>query len=316
MTSKIITSFLNTPHIFQALTPDASSRMYYRSSQFPDALLCFYPKDMQSSLERVLAWSEVYARAGILVPEVLCVNKEEGILVQKDLGDYSLQHLYGQCRSDLTNNYLEKAFEYMWRIQGMSSPSEVQLVSMNASKYEFELRHTEKYYLSFMQGYHEEVGSEILKLWQGLLAPVDAEKKYLAHRDYHCRNLMINNDELYVIDFQDTLLAHPTYDLCSLLHDCYTEHEPSHIQSALRAAHAHLGKGSYPEFFDLYQRSKAQRLYKAIGSFSYMYEVKKNPRYLKYIGHAQERLKFTLDLIEGSSAQTLKNRLMGLYYAN
>jgi aminoglycoside/choline kinase family phosphotransferase len=42
------------------------------------------------------------------------------------------------------------------------------------------------------------------------------------HRDYHSRNLMLLDDgELGVIDFQDAVRGAYTYDLVSLLRDCY-----------------------------------------------------------------------------------------------
>ena len=39
------------------------------------------------------------------------------------------------------------------------------------------------------------------------------------HRDYHSRNLMVRDNELYVIDFQDMVRGPITYDLASLLYD-------------------------------------------------------------------------------------------------
>ena len=45
----------------------------------------------------------------------------------------------------------------------------------------------------------------------------------LCHRDYHVRNLMLFQDKLYVIDFQDARWGPTTYDLASLLKDCFSE---------------------------------------------------------------------------------------------
>jgi aminoglycoside/choline kinase family phosphotransferase len=49
-----------------------------------------------------------------------------------------------------------------------------------------------------------------------------AQPQVPVHRDYHARNLMVlNNDTLGVIDFQDAVFGPVTYDLVSLLRDCY-----------------------------------------------------------------------------------------------
>ena len=45
----------------------------------------------------------------------------------------------------------------------------------------------------------------------------------LCHRDYHSRNLMLHDGQLYIIDFQDARMGPDTYDLVSLLRDSYVD---------------------------------------------------------------------------------------------
>ena len=45
----------------------------------------------------------------------------------------------------------------------------------------------------------------------------------LAHRDYHCRNLMVRDGRLRLIDYQDARMGRHSYDLASLLFDSYLE---------------------------------------------------------------------------------------------
>ena len=45
----------------------------------------------------------------------------------------------------------------------------------------------------------------------------------LCHRDYHSRNLMLSQGQLYLIDFQDARMGPDTYDLASLLRDSYVD---------------------------------------------------------------------------------------------
>ena len=45
----------------------------------------------------------------------------------------------------------------------------------------------------------------------------------LCHRDYHSRNLMLHEGQLYIIDFQDARMGPDTYDLVSLLRDSYVD---------------------------------------------------------------------------------------------
>jgi aminoglycoside/choline kinase family phosphotransferase len=49
-----------------------------------------------------------------------------------------------------------------------------------------------------------------------------AQPKVCVHRDYHSRNLLLLADnDLGIIDFQDALIGSVTYDAVSLLRDCY-----------------------------------------------------------------------------------------------
>src|SRR4029434_919300 len=50
-----------------------------------------------------------------------------------------------------------------------------------------------------------------------------AEPPVLCHRDYHSRNLMLHESQLYIIDFQDARMGPDTYDLVSLLRDSYVD---------------------------------------------------------------------------------------------
>ena len=61
-----------------------------------------------------------------------------------------------------------------------------------------------------------------------LVAATQDQPQVTIHRDYHSRNLLLATGptELGVVDFQDALAGPVTYDLASLLHDCYVRFEP------------------------------------------------------------------------------------------
>jgi len=57
-----------------------------------------------------------------------------------------------------------------------------------------------------------------------IVANVLEQPQVFVHRDYHSRNLMItDHDNPGVIDYQDAMLGPITYDLVSLLRDCYIQ---------------------------------------------------------------------------------------------
>jgi len=97
----------------------------------------------------------------------------------------------------------------------------------------------------------------------------------LVHRDYHSRNLMLlPRDEMAVIDFQDAVIGPVTYDLVSLLRDCYIRWPSRQVRAwalmhrdALVAAKllAPVDDARFLRWFDL---MGLQRHIKVLGNFA------------------------------------------------
>jgi aminoglycoside/choline kinase family phosphotransferase len=104
-----------------------------------------------------------------------------------------------------------------------------------------------------------------------------------------------------VIDFQDSLLAPPQYDLASLLNDRITDSiiEPDLEEKLVNyyvARRADLEKQSIPrdEFTEMYLLSAIQRDLKVVGRFFYLDIVKEKSAYKKFIPPTLRRLKRNL----------------------
>ncbi|MFW5736604.1 MAG: phosphotransferase, partial [Halanaerobium sp.] len=108
------------------------------------------------------------------------------------------------------------------------------------------------------------------------------------HRDFHSRNIMIKDDKIYLIDFQDARMGNPFYDLSSLLRDSYFQLSNDALDELLGYYYMGLNhhsdrKYSFDEFLNYFDMMSIQRNLKAIGSFAYMKNVKGNNAYLNYI---------------------------------
>ena len=108
-----------------------------------------------------------------------------------------------------------------------------------------------------------------------------------AHRDYHSRNIMISKrGELGIIDFQDAVLGPITYDLVSLLRDCYIELSENEIRHWLEVVYQRLINDnlihiSYEKFEVDFDLMGCQRHLKAIGIFSRLKHRDGKPNYMK-----------------------------------
>ena len=97
-----------------------------------------------------------------------------------------------------------------------------------------------------------------------------AQAQCCVHRDYHCRNLLFDPDsgELGVVDFQDALMGPASYDLASLLHDCYHDFSDAAIERWRNWYLEHSPLPLNPETFALDVTLTAiQRQLKAVGIF-------------------------------------------------
>lgn len=114
-----------------------------------------------------------------------------------------------------------------------------------------------------------------------------AQPVVCVHRDFHSRNLMLlDDDSPGVIDFQDAVAGPVTYDLVSLLRDCYVRWRPERVDAwvgdAFHAASAQLlpgdiGESTFREWFDL---MGVQRHLKAAGIFARLNHRDGKPTYL------------------------------------
>jgi len=133
------------------------------------------------------------------------------------------------------------------------------------------------------------------------------------HRDYHSRNLMLTEaDNPGILDFQDAVEGPLTYDLVSLLRDCYLCWPPAQVSKWTQQFYAMLDTSlrkqlsfdSFTRYFDL---MGVQRHLKAAGIFArlnhrdgklaYMLDV---PRTLRHIVDLEPRyaeLGYLIDLI-------------------
>lgn len=125
---------------------------------------------------------------------------------------------------------------------------------------------------------------EFLKICETL----DRLPKFVCHRDYHSRNLMLKLGRVYVIDFQDARLGPIQYDLVSLVHDSYVNLSQDTIQK-IKADYLDKATQVGPkgviraDFEEMFLLQIIQRCFKACGSFASFLNMRNDTRYLKYI---------------------------------
>jgi N-acetylmuramate 1-kinase len=112
------------------------------------------------------------------------------------------------------------------------------------------------------------------------------EPRIFTHRDYHSRNLIVQNKRPVMIDFQDARMGPAQYDLASLLRDSYVSLPDDLVEELLSGYLKESGQGdseSRERFRYVFDLMSLQRNIKALGTFGYQVSVRGSDRYLSSI---------------------------------
>ncbi len=135
--------------------------------------------------------------------------------------------------------------------------------------------------------------AEWTQIWGELYKSLDSHAKGLALRDFHAENIFWLPERQSVsrvglIDFQDGLMAHPAYDLVSLLEDARRDVSPD-MREALIARFCDKAGLEYDESFKTaYAVMGAQRNAKILGIFVRLAERDNKPHYRELIPRVQK----------------------------
>jgi len=123
----------------------------------------------------------------------------------------------------------------------------------------------------------------------GLADSALAQPRVCVHRDYHSRNLMVTQrNNPGILDFQDAVMGPVTYDLVSLLRDCYIQWPRARVEDwalgyhelALQCGILHAEHESPEQFLRWFDLMGVQRHLKAAGIFARLNHRDGKPGYL------------------------------------
>jgi len=208
----------------RSLAGDASFRRYFRVHADDNTwVLMDAPPEKEdcSPFLRVRAW---FQSVQLRVPCLIAEDTTQGFLLLEDFGDHTWA-AYVQGGGDVQPLF-QDALRQLHILQA-AEPS-FQLPNFDIARMQCECDLYLHWYLPKLVAY-EPTGLEC-KAFHAAFLPylqrLHALPQAAVHLDYHCRNLMLPKEglPLGVIDFQDAVQGPITYDLASLLYDCYQDY--------------------------------------------------------------------------------------------
>lgn len=271
---------------------DASFRHYYRCTINCSSYVVMDAPPDKENIVPFIKITQILSQFNILVPQILAYDLEYGFIVLSDLGDTWLLECLNQATPVQALNWYQKA------IQGIIQIQEIPTLERQLSDYiipRFDSAHI-RLELSYFSDWFLK---QLLKLDLSpvqesiveqasvcLIQSAALEPQVLIHRDYHSRNLMVLPDEkLGIIDYQDAMIGPLSYDLASLLKDCYITWPQEHIEACVRYFYDNSPNGgmSLAQFTKAFDLIGLQRHLKVLGIFSRLHIRDHKSHYLNDI---------------------------------
>ena len=249
---------------------DASFRKYYRvQDKDKTSILMVAPPDKEP-LDQFLFLAKSLKDRSARTPKVYAFDHQLGVILQEDFGTCSLMQYYQEHDNENNQLIFNKLNETIIHLQKRCSDIDLPIYSSKILIDELSLFH--EWYLKgldFKQNKLEDI-------YSFLLTNIEKQNKKFLHRDFHCRNLLIQDDQICLIDFQDALIGPITYDLVSFLKDAYHKKNDFLIMDVCikfwELARSNFDMPSdFGDFFIDFEMMGVQRHLKILGIFKRLY---------------------------------------------
>jgi len=287
---------------------DASFRRYFRITHAGQSWVAMDAPPGKEDVGPYLRIAGMLGDIGVHAPRVLEINRTQGFLLLTDLG--STTYLEALQDTSRAGSLYADAVDALLAIQARGGAHASSLPPYDEKL----LRNEMNLFPEWLLGRHLQFSldrahvSVLADAFDRLVVSALEQPRVFVHRDYHSRNLMVGAGEgdiranPGVLDFQDAVHGPYTYDLVSLLRDCYIAWPQAEVRRwtegfRVRAAAAGIGADvdatRFERWFDL---MGVQRHLKAIGIFARLWHrdgksgyLPDIPRTLNYVIEACAR---------------------------
>jgi N-acetylmuramate 1-kinase len=295
--------FPGQPADFQVtpLQGDASDRRYYRLAFAPavDGVRSLMLMRLaQPYIAGELPFVNVQRYLSLKrlpVPDLVCDDSTHGFVLLEDLGDVTLEAAVQAASREQIACWYRQALDLLLVLQHpecVASRASCVAFSLafDVEKLMWELDFFLTHMIKQLCAQPLKSGDEAAlrgQFWK-LTAILARQPRVFTHRDYHSRNLMVQQGRLRLIDFQDARLGPCQYDLASLLYDAYVV-LPADLREELLTyfLEQKVAIDGYPldraSFVQVFEYMCLQRHLKALGTFAFQTVVNRTQRYMAAI---------------------------------
>jgi aminoglycoside/choline kinase family phosphotransferase len=297
--------------VLQVASADASFRSYWRTSSGGRSWIVM---DAPPGREDIEPWLRIGARlaeAGLHTPAVRASDTAEGFVLMEDLGDRLYLPELDAARAD---TLYAPAIDAILAMQAQVSTDG--LPAFDEPWMVMELELMPEWFLRRHLGFQPECEDwdPIEFAFRAILNAAHAQPQRFMHRDFHSRNLLVvEGNNPGVIDFQGAMRGPLSYDLASLLRDCYIAWPEERVSAwregyrrrAVAQGLTDAGEAEFARWFDL---TGLQRHIKVLGIFcrlayrdgksSYLADLPLAWKYVREVGNRHDEIRPMVELLE------------------
>jgi aminoglycoside/choline kinase family phosphotransferase len=209
------------PERIEKLPQSGGDRMYFRLHHAGGTTIATYSENKKET-DTFIYFTQHFKKAGLPVPEIYGQNAEHTIYFQQDFGpDSLLQLLEREGHTDHIYQLFQKSLVQLARLQvlgdkGLDYDQCITAKVFGKQAIMSDLLYFKYYFLDTLQVPYDK---------QALLDDFEALSNYLTHthykffmfRDFQSRNIHVQGEEVFFIDYQGGMKGAPQYDVASLL---------------------------------------------------------------------------------------------------
>src|SRR6202790_5574476 len=254
---------------------DASFRRYFRVTRGEDSYIVMDAPPEKESLGPFLSVANILLGMGLNAPVVLAKDPKRGLLLLSDLG--TRQYLAELDSVDAADRLYADALGALCTMQTADNAMVRDLPRYSHALLMREMELMPEWFLRRHLGLQISSAERGMldRLFETLAQCALAQPATFVHRDYHSRNLLVTADlSPGILDFQDAVWGPVTYDLVSLLKDCYVAWPAPRVRAwAVQYREQLLAKGfaldaTESQFIRWFDLVGLQRHIKVLGIFA------------------------------------------------
>ena len=285
-----------------------SDRKFYRIRCSQDQTLILVKYNLEREENRHYVEIAKFLEAhGIRAPKIYFHDAVEGLIWIEDLGEHDL-YGYRQESWLVRRAFYESALDEIIKLHRLPESVCEEMKEHLPAEFDAALyRWEQRYFFNNCLGRYFNVGESKRKELAALPSLREIAKRLaslprvLVHRDFQSQNVIIQNGQANLIDFQGMRPGLAEYDLASLLFDPYVElsvAERSELIGYYRQKQTDNGHGADDQFDDTLQLCAMQRMMQALGAYGFLGLVRGHEHFLRYIPRAMLSLRGIVGKIE------------------